>query len=101
MHSDRREARDLVRQQAPDFIIGSPPCTAFCAWNVHMNSRKMKPEKVKAVLKEGRMHLEFMASLYRLQIQMAASLSMNIRPPLFHGMNDALSNCSLSRTCIW
>ena len=66
--SDRREARDLVRRTEPDFMIGSPPCTAFCAWNHHINFRKMDPARVRAMLVEGRMHLEFMVSLYRLQL---------------------------------
>ena len=66
--SDRNEARDLVRRNEPDFIIGSPPCTAFCAWNHHMNFREMDPERVRRMLEEGRVHLQFMASLYQLQI---------------------------------
>ena len=67
--SDRREARDLVLRTEPDFIIGSPPCTAFCAWNHHMNFRKMDPARVRAMLAEGRMHLEFMATLYQTQLK--------------------------------
>ena len=66
--SDRREARDLVRRVEPDFIIGSPPCTAFCAWNHHLNFKKMDPARVRAMVEEGRQHLEFMASLYQLQM---------------------------------
>ena len=77
--SDRKEARDMVRRLEPDFIIGSPPCTAFCAWNHHMNFRKMDPARVQAMLVEGRMHLEFMTSLYRLQIS-ASRFFVNKHP---------------------
>ena len=66
--SDRNAARDKVRRNEPDFIIGSPPCTAFCAWNHHMNFCKMDPEQVRFTLEEGRVHLQFLASLYQLQI---------------------------------
>ena len=67
--SDRREARDMIRRLEPDFIIGSPPCTPYCSWNVHMNYRKMDPQRVRAMLEEGRCHLQFMAGIYRMQMQ--------------------------------
>ena len=65
---DRKLARDLVRKLEPDFIVGSPPCTAHCAWNRHMNYPKMDPERVRKLIEEGRMHLQFMVSLYQLQL---------------------------------
>ena len=34
-----------------------------------MNFRKMDPEKVRLMIEEGRVHLQFMASLYRLQLR--------------------------------
>ena len=61
-------ARDLIDSQDPDWLIGSPPCTAFSLWNVGINYRKMDPVKVEAAKNEGRTHLAFMASLYRKQI---------------------------------
>ena len=66
--SDRRTARDLISAEDPDWIIGSPPCTAFSQWNIGINHRKMPKEKVDAAIAEGRIHLSFMASLYRRQI---------------------------------
>ena len=54
---DRKLARDLVRKLEPYFIVGSPPCTAYCARNKHMNYPKMDPERVRKLVEEGRMHL--------------------------------------------
>ena len=68
LRADRRLAREFIEAEDPDWIIGSPPCTAFSNWNHGMNYRKMKPERVKQMLDEGRVHLNFMASLYRRQI---------------------------------
>jgi hypothetical protein len=66
--SDRREARDLIATENPDWVIGSPPCTAFSQWNIGINHRKMPKSKVDDALSEGRTHLAFMASIYRRQI---------------------------------
>ena len=41
--SDRRMARDILGAKAPDWVIGSPPCTAFCQWNLGINKDKMDP----------------------------------------------------------
>ena len=65
---DRRAARDLIAVENPDWIIGSPPCTAFSQWNIGINHRKMDKSKVDAAIAEGRTHLAFMASIYRRQI---------------------------------
>ena len=67
--NDRRLARRLVEERKPDWIIGSPPCTSFSIWNYAMNYPKMDPAKVQAAVDEGRTHLNFMTSLYRLQVR--------------------------------
>ena len=67
--ADRKEAMNLINQLEPDFIIGSPPCTAFCAWNQHLNFKKMKKEDVERIMADGRMHLQFMARVYWKQIR--------------------------------
>ena len=64
--ADRREARRMVKELDPDWIIGAPPCTAFSIWNYGMNYKKMSAESVRAKLEEGRLHLNFVASLYEL-----------------------------------
>lgn len=64
--SDRRLARRMVEEKDPDWLIGSPPCTSFSIWNYGMNFPKMDPQRVKQAVEEGRVHLNFVASLYRL-----------------------------------
>ena len=66
--ADRKLARDLIDRENPDWLIGSPPCTSFSIWNYAMNFPKMNPEQVKASVEEGKLHLRFMASLYRKQM---------------------------------
>ena len=63
--ADRLEARRIVEEKQPKWIIGSPPCTAWCILNYGLTYRKMDPEKVKAMMAEGRRHLRCVASLYR------------------------------------
>ena len=65
----RRDARRMVRDLKPTWIIGSPPCTAFSIWNFGINYKKMNHVEVARMLEEGRSHLEFMASIYRQQLK--------------------------------
>jgi len=65
----RHDARRLQIQLKPDWLIGSPPCTPFSIWNVGINFKRMNPTIVAAMIKEGRVHLNFCASLYRRQIK--------------------------------
>ena len=62
----RRLARHMVDTLRPTWIIGSPPCTSFCRLNVQWNYPKMRPEDVQQRLAEGKRHLHFMVSLYRI-----------------------------------
>ena len=66
--SDRNEARRLIDELQPTWIIGSPPCTAFSVWNRHMNYPKMDKERVRLLIEQGRRHLAFMVSLYKTQL---------------------------------
>ena len=68
VRADRRLARELLDQDDPDWLIGSPPCTAFSLWNYAINCPKMDPEKVRRAVDEGRTHLNFVVSLYRKQM---------------------------------
>ena len=65
--SDREEAVKYIRENRPTWVIGSPPCTAFSMLQ-GLNFKKMAPERVKAILNEGRRHLHFVISLYKLQL---------------------------------
>ena len=59
----------MVRELKPTWIIGSPPCTAVSIWNMGINYKKMNPKDVAQKLEEGRLHLDFMASVYREQLR--------------------------------
>mgnify|MGYP003333620156 FL=1 len=67
--SDRQEVKDLINRTNPDWVIGSPPCTPFSIWNYGINYKKMDPEKVKKMIAEGQVHLNFVCSLYRSQMR--------------------------------
>ena len=52
----RKDARRMVRELKPTWIIGSPPCTAFSIWNMGINYKRMNPKDVAQTLEEGRLH---------------------------------------------
>ena len=60
--SDRKSAILYIRENKPSWLVGSPPCTAFSQLQ-GLNFKKMHPDRVKAILKEGRRHLHFVISL--------------------------------------
>ena len=66
--ADRKLAWKIVREEEPDWIIGCPPCTAFCAL-MHLNYTKWTDRRVQAYLAEGRLHLHFVLSLYHYQLK--------------------------------
>ena len=57
--ADRQMAKAMIDESNPDWIIGSPPCTAFSIWNRQMNYRKMPVDKVRVAIEEGKRHLNF------------------------------------------
>ena len=65
---DRLEAEKLVHEEKPDWVIGSPPCTAFCRL-MALNFIHWSDERVAACLQEGRQHLHFMIGIYRIQLE--------------------------------
>ena len=66
--SDRQLAKSMIEEHKPSWVVGSPPCTFFSAWNQGINHKKMKPERVEELRKEAILHLHFMAGLYELQL---------------------------------
>ena len=66
--SDRQLAKSMVDELKPTWVIGSPPCTFFSAWNQGINHRKMDPVRVEELRKEAVMHLHFVMGIYRMQI---------------------------------
>ena len=81
----------LVDDLKPDFVIGSPPCTRLCSWNVHMNFRKMKQADVDQIDGEGRVHLEFMCKIYRRQMR-AGRWLLHEHPATAVSWNEACIN---------
>ena len=68
LRADRKLARELLDKDDPDWLVGSPPCTAFSIWNYAMNYPKMDRDKVQRAIEEGKTHLNFVVSLYRKQM---------------------------------
>ena len=56
-------ARKLVRETTPMLLIGSPMCTAWCAWQ-RISNLKRDPEVVRKELVRARAHLEFCMKLH-------------------------------------
>ena len=67
--SDRRWAEKLVEEDDPDWLVGAPPCTAFCTLNLGTNYSKMHAKAVEAKIAEGTLHMKFVCKLYRRQIR--------------------------------
>ena len=65
---DRKLAKAIIEIEKPIWLIGSPPCTFFSAWNQGINHRRMDPQRVEELKVEAVRHLHFMASLYHLQL---------------------------------
>ena len=66
--SDRQRIRERVRRDKPFLVVGSPPCTDWCYYNVNFNHKKMAPEELKRRLIEREVHLRFAAEIYCLQL---------------------------------
>ena len=84
---DRKLARQMVRELQPQWIIGSPPCTSYSAWNEKMNYPKMDPDKVQQMKREGRRHLQFCINLYRRQLSLGRHFFMSTQRLQARGKN--------------
>ena len=67
LESKRAKALELVRAEKPAMLIGSPMCTAWCTWQA-LNATRRDPAVVALELKKAKMHLKFVISLYREQM---------------------------------
>ena len=67
---DRQWARRLIREEKPDWIISSPPCTAFTILNYNCNYPSMDPQEARRRIEEGRCHLRFAMEICRYQLRM-------------------------------
>ena len=61
---DRDKAEEYIDRTKPLFLIGSPPCVAFS----QLQSLTADSERKREQLREGIRHMEFVARLYRKQI---------------------------------
>ena len=66
--SKRQRALKLIREQRPLFLIGSPMCTRYSTWQF-LNDSKRDPGTVARERRQADKHLEFVAQLYREQIE--------------------------------
>ena len=57
-----------VMEKKPQFLIGSPMCTAFSALQ-GLNKWRMDPKKWDALMEKGLRHMRFAIKLYRLQAE--------------------------------
>ena len=60
LRRDREEALQLIDDEKPTWVIGSPPCTYFSAWQ-DINFKKISAEEVASRLAMGRVHLKCVA----------------------------------------
>ena len=60
----RAEAEKIVDEEQQDWVVGSPPCVAFCPLNRSFNVRRTDPDAVKHLLHDGLLHLNFMFEIY-------------------------------------
>ena len=64
----RRRAREQIRQERPFLVIGSPPCTDFCAIQ-NLNRRRWGPAEVRRRRAEAMVLLGFAVEVYWLQLE--------------------------------
>ena len=69
LQSDRVEALELIKATKPDWVILSPPCTAFSVMNNNVNYPKMDKDEVQRRIREGTKHLHFNVTIARMQLQ--------------------------------
>ena len=65
--ADRDEARQLVRTKRPTWVIGMPPCTAFCRL-MQINYARWTAERIAQTLHEAKTRLHCMIEIYFMQL---------------------------------
>ena len=64
--SQRAKCLQQIQEQKPEFLIGSPMCTAFSILQ-GLNKWRMSPDKWNSLIEKGLRHMRFAVKLYRLQ----------------------------------
>ena len=67
VEANRQKALDMVLQEKPMMLVGSPMCTAFCAWQ-KLNAHKRDPKVVQEEWQRAMVHLRFVCKLYAIQV---------------------------------
>jgi len=65
----RDKVRKIIQQMQPYVVIGSPPCTEWTRLNRNINHPRMHPEEVRRRMWEARVHMEFVAQIYKDQLR--------------------------------
>lgn len=66
--AQRARCVERVINEKPQFLIGSPMCTAFSALQA-LNQHRMDPAKWKALIEKGERHMRFAVKLYTIQVE--------------------------------
>ena len=80
----RARARQLLRDQRPLFLIGSPMCRAWSTWQ-NISQQRRDHDVVRKELIRARVHLRFVMELYKEQMDGGRFFCMSIREPLHPG----------------
>ena len=64
----RERARNLIREQRPYMLIGSPACTAYSTCQALNEAKSTDLDAVYAARRQAKVHMDFMISLYREQV---------------------------------
>ena len=66
--ADRQRIRARVARDQPFLVVGSPPCTDWCWYNVSINHRRMPAQELRRRLVERQVTLRFAVEIYCLQL---------------------------------
>ena len=66
--ADRQRNRARVSRDRPLLVVGSPPCTDWCWYNVHANHKRMPAAELRRRLVERQVALRFAVEIYCLQL---------------------------------
>ena len=66
--ADRQRIRERVPRYRPFLVVGSPPCTDWCYYNVQVDHRRMPEAELRRRLVERQITLRFAVEIYCLQL---------------------------------
>ena len=68
LKSKRERARQLLKEQCPLLLIGSPDCRAYSVWQRLNENMSSNPDKYRRARIEAEIHMRFVTSLYADQV---------------------------------